>query len=91
MPNYDYSCTQCGNFIEEFHKIDDREKITCKECEQCKAADSFKLFVGKEATPIMPLTSIDGRVRPRADFQERMKQMRQGLKYDKQSKLKDHY
>ena len=91
MPIYDYRCEKCEHCIEEFHSISERENVSCKECEQCKAIDSFKLFVGKEATPIMPATSIEGRIRPRQDFQERMKQMREGLKYDKESKLKNHY
>ena len=33
MPTYQYSCTECGHFFEQFQSFSDASLTTCPECE----------------------------------------------------------
>jgi len=74
MPTYEYYCSKCENSFDKILKISDRQLPTNEECPNCKCKGSIGLCVGG-ASLVSPL-SIEGLVRPKGDFRERMKQIK---------------
>lgn len=87
MPTYDYECKECGHVVEKMLRMADREDPIKAPCENCK----------KEGTVFQKICAVAragfnvlGNHKPGTDFKERMKQIKQGLKYAKNTTFKDY-
>jgi len=86
MPMYEYKCSECEHIFTEIHPIDKRHLPCDKPCPQCnKNAVEHSICASALISPIRL-----GRVKPRSDFRERMKQIKKGHRYDSKAKIKDY-
>ena len=88
MPLYDYECKKCGNFFEEFLRMDDHSVPTKKPCSECGAkkvtqvilgmniGDPVRLGIKKPSSEFNEvLTRINERV-PRSNLHQKLSQGR---------------
>jgi putative FmdB family regulatory protein len=75
MPTYDYTCSSCGKCFEKICRIDNRLDAETEPCPSCDAKSSVTLTI-TTASLVSPFR-IDGLVKPKGDFKERMQQIRQ--------------
>lgn len=73
MPTYEYYCSKCDKSFDKLLKIDERHLPTSENCPNCGDKECITLCIG--GSPISPL-SVDGLVRPKGDFRERMQQIK---------------
>lgn len=86
MPTYDYKCIECEEVFEKILKIADREEPTKNPCPFCEKSDTVELCL--TAPSLVNPLRIDGLKKPSGQFRDRMKQIKSGMKYTKNT-IKD--
>lgn len=87
MPLYDYHCKKCEHEFTKMLKIADRKQPESESCPNCNEV-AIELTIG--APVAMSPFRLDGGVKPTRDFKERMKQIKNGFKYDRSAIIKDY-
>lgn len=77
MPTYYYKCSQCEHSFEDFYRIADRETPITEPCPNCKEEGSVELVICAVAL-CSPIAM--GLVKPKGDFKERMRQIKENHK-----------
>lgn len=77
MPSYDYQCSKCNHSFEESYRIADRDTPVGEPCPNCKEVGNVERIIG---APALCSPMAMGRIKPKGDFRERMKQIRENHK-----------
>lgn len=74
MPTYDYICSKCEHKFDKICKIDNRHDSEKEPCPNCgvKSCVSISLSAPSLLSPFR----VDGLVKPKGDFKERMQQIK---------------
>lgn len=75
MPTYDYQCSKCEHSFDKILKMSERETPTKEKCPNCESENTVSQIIVSASSLVSPL-SVDGLIRPRGDFRERMKQIK---------------
>ena len=75
MPTYDYVCSKCNHTFEKICRIDSRLEPETEPCPGC--ADIGCVSLTLTAPSLVSPFRVDGLVKPRGDFRDRMKQIKQ--------------
>lgn len=86
MPTYDYTCSKCGHTFEKICRIDSRLDAEQEPCPSCNTESSVNLTLN--APSLVSPFRVDGLVKPKGDFRERMKQIKQTS--GKKNTIKDY-
>lgn len=74
MPTYDYVCSECNHTFERICKIDNRLDAQSESCPNCSSMGCVTLTL--TAPSLMSPFRVEGLVKPRGDFKERMQQIK---------------
>lgn len=74
MPTYDYTCSKCEHSFEKICRIDNRLDAEKDPCPNCDAKES--IFLSLSAPSLVSPFRIDGLVKPKGDFRDRMQQIK---------------
>lgn len=74
MPTYDYVCSNCEHRFEKICRIDSRHDPESEPCPSCNKKNSVSLEVS--APSLMSPFRVEGLVKPKGDFRERMQQIK---------------
>lgn len=74
MPTYDYVCSKCEHTFEKICRIDNRLDAESEACPNCKKESCVTLTLN--APSLVSPFRIDGLVKPKGDFKERMQQIK---------------
>lgn len=86
MPTYDYSCSKCKHTFEKICRIDNRQDAEKEPCPSCNKSDCVKLTLCSPSL-VSPFR-VDGLVRPKGDFRDRMQQIKKSS--GKKNTIKDY-
>lgn len=73
MPTYDYRCSNCEHKFEKIFKIADRNIPETEPCPICSKKCVSIVFA---APSLVSPFRVDGLVKPKGDFKERMQQIK---------------
>lgn len=74
MPTYDYVCSKCEHTFEKICRIDNRLDAEKEPCPSCNTTSSVSLAIN--APSLMSPFRVDGLVKAKGDFKERMQQIK---------------
>lgn len=74
MPTYDYVCSKCNHTFEKICKIDSRLDAESEPCPGCNVGGGVSLTL--TAPSLVSPFRVDGLVKPKGDFKERMQQIK---------------
>lgn len=74
MPTYDYTCSECNHTFERITRIDSRLDAEAEPCPSCGKTSCVVLTLN--APSLVSPFRIEGLVKPKGDFKERMQQIK---------------
>lgn len=74
MPTYDYACSKCEHTFEKICRIDSRLDAQSEPCPNCGTENAVTITL--VAPSLVSPFRIDGLVKPKGDFKERMQQIK---------------
>lgn len=86
MPTYDYTCSKCSHTFEKICRIDNRLDAEKEPCPSCNDSSSVTLTINTPSL-VSPFR-VDGLVKPKGDFKERMQQIK--AKSGRKNTIKDY-
>ena len=75
MPTYDYLCSKCEHRFEKLCRIADRQDPEKEPCPNCGTENSVSITL--TAPSLVSPFRVEGLVKPKGDFRERMQQIKQ--------------
>lgn len=75
MPTYDYACSKCEHKFEKISKIDSRHEPEFEPCPSCGGEKCVSIALA--APSLVSPFRVDGLIKPKGDFRDRMKQIKQ--------------
>lgn len=86
MPLYEYRCESCEHEFCDVYSMDERELPCQSPCPNCGVSS-----VQKQISTTCTIDAVRmGRVKPRSDFRDRMKEIKKKFKYDRRANIKDY-
>jgi putative FmdB family regulatory protein len=86
MPTYDYTCSKCGHTFERICRIANRLDAEQEPCPGCNDKCCVSLTINTPSL-VSPFR-VDGLVKPKGDFKERMQQIKS--KSGRKNTIKDY-